>query len=483
MAAAAQHVLDHFADELAAIRSSGGNEFLPVVNNPATGIDEQLPPTSIGHNELLLFVGGRDLGDTTLAFGGGGTYVANGTPEYQDEVATRGQPADANVDYAPWGGHIAFDIDADWHFGVGSDNLPANSYDFYTVAVHEMLHLMGFADSVTAFNRHVSENRFGGPNATAAHDINGPPKLAPNHAHWADTVRDDGRIPIMGPTVANGQRGTITELDLAAMQDIGWELVSTNDGVITAEHTYIDDGVYFGTINLSSSSESATAPFRIIVENIPPRLTGISNQEASVGEPVLFETTIVDPGLIDTHEVTVDWGDGTQESLAIQPDGRSVTATHAFGSVGTYIIEFTVRDSDGASRTHASAISVSPLLTSAWQNRANPLDVNNDNIISPIDALLVINELNRRTVSDSSGRLPSASANKVDDHVIDAFFDVNGDDFVSANDALLVINELNQRTIASRAKTVYNASSRLLAAAIDFIHATDESARLFPPRV
>ena len=60
-------------------------------------------------------------------------------------------------------------------------------------------------------------------------------------------------------------------------------------------------------------------------------------------------------------------------------------------------------------------------------NLGEPLDVNFDSFISPIDALLVINQLNRGG-APPSGRL-----------------DVNHDTFVSPIDALLVVNYLNRR--------------------------------------
>ncbi|MDA1052374.1 MAG: choice-of-anchor D domain-containing protein [Planctomycetota bacterium] len=68
---------------------------------------------------------------------------------------------------------------------------------------------------------------------------------------------------------------------------------------------------------------------------------------------------------------------------------------------------------------------------------ASSLDVNQDGAVSPIDALLVINELNAR----ASGT-PMADAS--DNHNMD----VNGDSVVSPLDALLVINDLNSRTTA-----------------------------------
>ena len=76
--------------------------------------------------------------------------------------------------------------------------------------------------------------------------------------------------------------------------------------------------------------------------------------------------------------------------------------------------------------------------TPAWQNTTENRDVNADGFIVPLDALLVINEINEREISAAAtGRLPQRTSDA------SSLFDVNGDDFASALDALIIINFLN----------------------------------------
>ena len=79
------------------------------------------------------------------------------------------------------------------------------------------------------------------------------------------------------------------------------------------------------------------------------------------------------------------------------------------------------------------------LLASDWQNSLNRLDVSDDGLVVPGDALVVINELNLRQISDRTGRLPPRPPDSEPGNLIDT----NGDGFVSPIDALLVINALN----------------------------------------
>ena len=81
-----------------------------------------------------------------------------------------------------------------------------------------------------------------------------------------------------------------------------------------------------------------------------------------------------------------------------------------------------------------------PPLTSAiddapFTNPQDPLDVNNDGNISPLDALLIINMLN---AGQTTPPAPSISGNP--------FVDINNDGAISPLDALLIINWLNTNT-------------------------------------
>ena len=87
-----------------------------------------------------------------------------------------------------------------------------------------------------------------------------------------------------------------------------------------------------------------------------------------------------------------------------------------------------------------------------WQNPVDSVDVKPDGVISPIDALLVINEINRT----SSRRLPDTRPADA------AQIDTNGDNFLSPIDALLIINTLNQN-IAGQGKRLVRETDSFVA--------------------
>lgn len=83
------------------------------------------------------------------------------------------------------------------------------------------------------------------------------------------------------------------------------------------------------------------------------------------------------------------------------------------------------------------------LATAIWNNLGQALNVDGDpgGVVSPIDALIVINELNQRHYGHpDNGKLPTQLANPPSDR----FLDVNCDSFATPIDALLVINHINR---------------------------------------
>ncbi len=76
-------------------------------------------------------------------------------------------------------------------------------------------------------------------------------------------------------------------------------------------------------------------------------------------------------------------------------------------------------------------------------NSAMATDVNADGVVSPIDALVIINELNRQFFAELQGEAPAANQG-----LARFYTDVNADKNVTALDALTVINYLNAQALA-----------------------------------
>ncbi len=106
------------------------------------------------------------------------------------------------------------------------------------------------------------------------------------------------------------------------------------------------------------------------------------------------------------------------------------------GEVATVVFRLINNDEDQQSSIHIeSAELLGDTNFCTWQNPANRLNTNADGFISPIDALLTVNKLNR----DGAGDVPEL----ISDATPPPYFDVNCDALISPIDVLLIINYLN----------------------------------------
>ena len=78
------------------------------------------------------------------------------------------------------------------------------------------------------------------------------------------------------------------------------------------------------------------------------------------------------------------------------------------------------------------------MLAADWQNPIVLLDVSGDGLVSPLDALLGVNEINSPQIID-----PITRALPERDEAEPPFFDTNPDGLLSPLDILLIINALN----------------------------------------
>ena len=121
-----------------------------------------------------------------------------------------------------WGGSISFDVSQHWYFGADPNGRAAGQLDFYSVAVHELTHSLGFGTS-PQFAALSVNGQFTGPAATAA---NGglAPLLSADGGHWIQGTRSDGHPVSMQPTMDPNGRVTVSRLDYAGLSDIGWQV-------------------------------------------------------------------------------------------------------------------------------------------------------------------------------------------------------------------------------------------------------------------
>lgn len=377
----ANSIISKFSDQLTAIRPSGADQWTAKFVNPSTGGQDTRTNLNIAANEILIYVGGRTLNAGELGLGEKGGFSASSSSQaFLDTVKARGQTGaliNPATDFGPWGGTLAFSLGANWHFGATTDGLDSNEFDFASVASHELMHSLGFGIS-SSWTAKVAGG-FTGANSVAVSGRS-PVPLA-DTSHWQTGLISEGRPVSMSPEALNGVRKLPTRLDLAGMQDIGWQLI-TPQVQASGSHIFGDDGAYPTALVLNGSVfGSVSYPLRVNIINVAPVLAGQPNRSAIEAVPLSLPKVgqFTDPGFgasqatpprAETFTYTINWGDNTPLSTgnatieSLGSPGVSTRGffdgTHTYARAGTYTVTMTVADDDGGTSQQQFGVQVGP---------------------------------------------------------------------------------------------------------------------------
>jgi PKD repeat protein len=119
----------------------------------------------------------------------------------------------------------------------------------------------------------------------------------------------------------------------------GFSFTPNDDGTYVVTFQATDDGAMSG-------SDSMT----VIGTNVAPTAhVSVGQSTVTVAQQsVAFSGSFTDPGVLDTHRVTWNFGDGTSSTANYGPGGSAnFSAAHAYTAAGTYTVRLTVTDDDG----------------------------------------------------------------------------------------------------------------------------------------
>ena len=160
-------------------------------------------------------------------------------------------------------------------------------------------------------------------------------------------------------------------------------------------------------------------------------LTGIT---AGLAETQPLAVTIENDNAKLFSSVTLDYlSDESTGTIHLTPTTEaSGTATFTVTVTDGGLDNNLTTTTDNASVTEVFDVAVTPAFP--WHNYDLPLDVNGDNATSPIDVLIIIQEINR----NGSYELPTPRS-----RLEPPFYDVDRDGWITPSDALQIINYLN----------------------------------------
>lgn len=149
-------------------------------------------------------------------------------------------------------------------------------------------------------------------------------------------------------------------------------------------------------------------------------------------------------GPLPSHP-TLAWGSvAFTQGFEARADGKLVTFTIDTTGIpaGSYEFRLVATQLGSSSLRRADGSSVSEIIKngtlhvrSIWQNPDNPNDINSDGRISPLDVLLLLNELSKSGSRELEMPSPGEESS--------LYYDADGDGHISPKDAINLINCLN----------------------------------------
>jgi hypothetical protein len=297
--------------------------------HPGTGVttfetDIENSAIDMDADEVLVFVGARDLAPGELGLGGPGgllpvtianvPFTAAENTEWQamrDEFESSVLQRQETTGFARWGGSIAFDNNTNWHFDPETEP-GAGQTDFYATALHELAHVLGFGagdddpttpktewEELIASADEPRDDGMGGMvqetifrfTGTKTKVISGSSngvelQSADDTSHWfgdpdsplMSTVYGETEMQtlLMSSAIDEGISLRLTNLDAAALVDIGWEidLPSAAAAASLASDSTISNGSSSGSSISSSFMLAESAGVAAVSGSVVPEPAG-----------------------------------------------------------------------------------------------------------------------------------------------------------------------------------------------------------------
>ena len=123
-----------------------------------------------------------------------------------------------------------------------------------------------------------------------------------------------------------------------------------------------DEGTYVVTFQATDDGAmSGSDSMTIIGTNVTPT-AHVSVAQSLVTVPqqsIAFSGSFTDPGVLDTHRVTWNFGDGASSTANYGPGGSAtLSASHSYAAAGTYTLRLTVIDDDGGAGQATATVTV-----------------------------------------------------------------------------------------------------------------------------
>ncbi|MFH1921247.1 MAG: PKD domain-containing protein, partial [Planctomycetota bacterium] len=138
--------------------------------------------------------------------------------------------------------------------------------------------------------------------------------------------------------------GSFTDPGVLDTHTIQWNFGDgdTATGSLTPGHTYADNDVYTVTLTVTDNDGGVGVDtLTVTVGNVAPTVNAGPDRSVDEGDLVSFSGSFTDPGVLDTHTIQWNFGDGNTATGSLTPPD------HTYADNGVYVVTLRVTDDDG----------------------------------------------------------------------------------------------------------------------------------------
>ncbi|MEA2057271.1 MAG: PKD domain-containing protein, partial [Actinomycetota bacterium] len=122
---------------------------------------------------------------------------------------------------------------------------------------------------------------------------------------------------------------------------------------IHASHVYGKTGTYVITVTVTEPCElqEFTSTLTVDIPNTAPEITTLTGpvEPVAIGTAISLDGEFDDPNWLDEHALTIEWGDGTSDT--VNEVASPFTIGHTYTEPGVYRVDATVADDEGGTDT------------------------------------------------------------------------------------------------------------------------------------
>ncbi|MBK8017280.1 MAG: tandem-95 repeat protein [Betaproteobacteria bacterium] len=200
-------------------------------------------------------------------------------------------------------------------------------------------------------------------------------------------------------------------------------VVETFDGPVqSVSHAFADDGLRNILVTAVDEDGEYHGAKSVLVHNVAPQLQAVMQSRVDEGDVARLSGTIADPGRLDSFTLTVDWGEGAPEVIALSAGATVFEVVHRYQddrpggtAFDAYPIAISLLDDDGGSAATTAAVvvdNVAPAITGLATSAGSVAEGDSVTISGRIDDPGVLDE-HTVQIDWGDGSVVSASVDAV----------------------------------------------------------------------